>query len=188
MDQKRMDILEPEEKNQILSTAGTNQPVLEGNERILVVDDEKAIVKIKKQLLEKLGYQVSATSSSTEALEIFGANPRQFDLVLTDYSMPDMDGVELGKKMMVMKPGIPIILLTGRSDSVATKEAEAAGFSGYLVKPVSAHHLFSAIRKVLDTPAKNDIDHDPASEPVQLNQDPAISKSGQKGNKNEHLL
>jgi PAS domain S-box-containing protein len=73
--------------------------IIGGTERILLVDDEEPIVRIEQQLLERLGYQVTARTSSVEALEAFIANPDSFDLIVTDMTMPNMTGIQLARKV-----------------------------------------------------------------------------------------
>ena len=89
-----------------------------GSERILLVDDEEALVDLGKEILETLGYQVTATTSSLDALEIFRAQPYAFDLVITDMTMPSLTGRELAKKIIALRSDTPIILSTGFSDLV----------------------------------------------------------------------
>lgn len=86
-----------------------------GNERILLIDDESPFVDIGKQMLHHLGYEVVTRTSSAEALELLHSSPDEFDIVITDQTMPQMTGDELAKKLLKLRPGIPIILCTGFS-------------------------------------------------------------------------
>jgi PAS domain S-box-containing protein len=122
----------------------------EGNERILLVDDEVAIVRMAQELLEHLGYSVSAWTSSVGALEAFRAHPDQFDLIITDQTMPTMTGMKLAGELMHIRPGIPIILATGFSETVRPEDAFSIGIREYLMKPVSGLDLAKVIRRVLD--------------------------------------
>ena len=83
-----------------------------GSERILIVDDEEAILNLHKALLTRLGYEVTATTNSREALAIITANPNRFDLIITDQSMPDISGAELARETLKLKPTIPIARVT----------------------------------------------------------------------------
>ena len=121
-----------------------------GNERILLVDDEPAIVNMMKKMLERLGYRVTARTSSLEALEAFGANPGHFDLILTDMTMPQLTGMELARRARDLAPGIRIVLCTGFSEHVNKETAAAAGIEGFVMKPVVKSDLAGAIRKALD--------------------------------------
>ena len=80
-----------------------------GNERILFVDDEEALVNLGREVLERLGYEVTAGTSSIEAFETFRAQPNRYDLVITDQTMPKMTGAELAQKFLYIRPDIPII-------------------------------------------------------------------------------
>lgn len=122
-----------------------------GSERILLVDDEKALADIEKQMLDLLGYHVEIRTSAVEALEAFRSNSDKFDLVVTDLTMPQMTGMQLARKMIQFRPGMPIILCTGFSDQIDEKQALAAGVRAFLLKPLVASELAAAVRKALDT-------------------------------------
>jgi len=124
--------------------------VLTGNERILVVDDEEAITRMVKQMLEILGYEVTARYSSLDALEAFRAAPDKFDLVITDMTMPNMTGDKLTTQLKEIRPDIPVILCTGFSESVAVQKAKALGIDALLLKPIVRSELAETIRDVLD--------------------------------------
>jgi CheY-like chemotaxis protein len=124
--------------------------VQKGNERILFVDDEAQIVRMVQQMLERLGYHVTARTSSVEALEAFRAQPDKFDLVITDLTMPNMTGTELTPKLVEIRPDIPIILCTGFSEVIAEEKAKAIGIREYLMKPVVQSEIAKSIRRVLD--------------------------------------
>ena len=122
----------------------------EGEERILLVDDEEQIVTMQRQMLEHLGYQVTASTDSREALELFTRHPDNFDLVITDMTMPHMTGVRLAQKLIEIKPGIPIILCTGFNESITEEKALSMGIQKFVMKPVVKNELASTIRAVLD--------------------------------------
>jgi PAS domain S-box-containing protein len=121
-----------------------------GNDRILLVDDEKAMVDAIKLMLERLGYQVAARTSSIEALEAFRANSDKYDLVITDYTMPNMTGIELTKKLLRLRPDIPIILCTGFSEQINEEKAKEKGIRAFLMKPIVMHEMANSIRKALN--------------------------------------
>jgi CheY-like chemotaxis protein len=102
-------------------------PIPRGNERILLVDDEEFIVKAVQNMLQHLGYKVTTLMDNREALKLFSADPSQFDLVITDQTMPFMTGEDLGKELMRIRPDIPIILCTGYSDLISSEKAMAMG-------------------------------------------------------------
>ena len=125
-------------------------PIQKGDERILLVDDQDIIVQIEKQMLERMGYDVTARTSSIEALEAFKENPDQFDLVITDLTMPNMTGDKLAVEIMKIRSDTPVILCTGFSEMMSREKAESMGIKGFLMKPVVMKDFSSMIRKVLD--------------------------------------
>ena len=122
-----------------------------GSERILLVDDEPQIVDMEKQLLEKLGYRVTGRTSSTEALETFASQPDQFDLVITDMTMPQMTGDRLARQIWTIRPGIPVILCTGYNEMISEDKAISMGIRKFILKPVDKDELAAAIRSALDS-------------------------------------
>ncbi len=120
-----------------------------GNERILVVDDESSIVALYQSSLGKLGYRVTGTTSSLEALMLFEDNPEAFDVVITDQTMPQMTGFELVENIRNLRPEMPIIICTGYSSILSKKEAAELGVDVILMKPVEREKLAQEIRNVL---------------------------------------
>jgi CheY-like chemotaxis protein len=118
--------------------------------RILIVDDEDQIVRMEQQMLERLGYQVTARTSSIEALEAFRADPDKFNLVIADMTMPNITGVQLSQKLLEIKHDIPIIICTGLNQKISEDNAKAVGISGFIIKPATINELARTIRKVLD--------------------------------------
>ena len=123
-----------------------------GNERILLIDDEKPIIDIEQQILERLGYKVTPKTDSQEALEEFAALPDKFDLVITDMTMPRMTGDQLARKIMDIKPDTPVILCTGFNETITEEKALALGIAKFVMKPIVKDELACTIRSVLDTP------------------------------------
>ena len=121
-----------------------------GDERILLVDDEKAIVTALKPMLERLGYQVTVKTSGVEALDAFKAMPGDFDVVITDMIMPMMTGVDLAKALMQIHSDIPIILCTGFSDMINEDKAREIGIIAFVMKPMVISEIAKTIRQVLD--------------------------------------
>jgi len=121
-----------------------------GKERILFVDDEESIVKMGCQRLERLGYKVKVTTSPLEALDLFRSKPDQFDLVITDLTMPKMTGDKLVKEILNIRSDVPIIICTGFSEKMNGEKATAIGAAGYLEKPHEKLNLAKMVRKVLD--------------------------------------
>lgn len=131
-------------------TAQTRGDVPGGSERILFVDDEKVLAELGQRMLCNLGYQVAASTSSVEALELFRANPEAFDLVITNYTMPRMTGIRLAIEMQRIRRDIPIILCTGRSEMMALDKATAMHVRALVRKPLSRRDIAEVIRNVLD--------------------------------------
>jgi CheY-like chemotaxis protein len=126
-----------------------------GIERILLVDDEEPIVRLEQMTLERLGYRITARTSSVEALEAFRANPAAFDLVITDMTMPNMTGDQLARELMAVKPGIPVIICTGFSEKMSPEKADRLGIRGFLMKPVVKSAMARTVRNVLDVYKQN---------------------------------
>ncbi len=124
-------------------------PVPRGNERILLVDDELSIVRMLTSMLEELGYKVKARTSSVEALAAFQAGPENFDLIITDLTMPNMSGVELSKEVTEIRRDMPVILCTGFSEILSEEKRRAAGIQKIIMKPVVRMELAKVIREVL---------------------------------------
>jgi PAS domain S-box-containing protein len=133
------------------SPAGAGQDArISGSENILLVDDEKELLWAEKELLEDLGYAVSAFTNPVESLEAFRLNPGGVDIVITDMTMPGITGLELIKKIRNLKPGQPAILCTGYSDLINREKAISAGIREYLEKPLDIKELARLIRSTLD--------------------------------------
>jgi PAS domain S-box-containing protein len=123
---------------------------IRGKEHILFVDDEDILVELNEQRLSRLGYDVVGTTSSMDALDIFRKAPDTFDLVVTDYTMPNMTGVDLATELLKIKSTIPIILCTGHSETITPARAKKAGIRKFLIKPLEKKELTEAIRRILD--------------------------------------
>ncbi|WP_319549226.1 ATP-binding protein [Desulfogranum marinum] len=124
--------------------------ILTGSETILVVDDEKNIVVMYKEILEELGYTVVSTTSSKAGLDAFRASPEKYDVIITDQTMPHLTGEELAIEMLKIRPEIPIILCTGYSSILSEKKAQEIGIKKFMMKPVTRKKIAIAVREVLD--------------------------------------
>jgi len=123
-----------------------------GSERILFVDDEATLVDMGKVMLETLGYDVTAKTSSLDALQAFRDRPDAFDLVFTDMTMPSLTGRELAREITAIRKDVPIILCTGFSDMLNNREAREAGIRDLVIKPYIMNTLAKTIRNALDCP------------------------------------
>lgn len=137
-------------KENKIVTLENGDAIPNGNEHILVVDDEPDILIIRQRILNSLGYRVTTFSSSIEALSSFRHNPLQYDLVLTDMNMPIKDGKTLTVDILDLRPDIPVILCTGYSDLINEQTASEYGMKAILKKPITPMALAKTIRKVLD--------------------------------------
>lgn len=144
------DILLPNIESAVKPEPESSEAIPKGNERILFVDDEQSLASLGKQMLESLGYEVVAKTSSLEALEVFRAQPDRFDLVVTDMTMPNMTGEKLAREFMKISPDIPVILCTGFSVRVTEQKAEAMGVAAILMKPILERDIAKTIRRVLN--------------------------------------
>jgi CheY-like chemotaxis protein len=126
------------------------KPLRGGHERILFVDDEELLATAARMMLERLGYEVTAVTSSTEAWRIFLGGPMRFDLVITDQTMPGMTGTMLAEKILRVRKDMPIILYTGHSDTVSPEKAQTLGIRAFSTKPVVRGKLARTVRRVLD--------------------------------------
>lgn len=128
---------------------------------ILFVDDEQILIEMGQSLLKRLGYEVTAYSSSLEALATFQSDPHRYDAVITDQTMPGMTGLDLAQRMLQIRPDLPIILCTGYSKLVDEAQAKACGIKGFAFKPLAKKEIAALLREVLTeaartTPGKED--------------------------------
>jgi len=133
-------------------TEKVDAPMPEGRgESVLLADDEKALVRMWSEILQTRGYAPEGFSDSRAALDAFRADPYQYDLLITDLTMPGVTGLELIREVRALRPELPIILMTGFSEKNSIDRAQELSVSSLLTKPVSARKLVTEIRKVLDT-------------------------------------
>jgi PAS domain S-box-containing protein len=120
-----------------------------GTEQVLLVDDDKKVAIMHTHMLERLGYGVTCFTDSPTALAVYAENPKRFDVVVTDLTMPDLSGFDLANKMVEMNPTLPIILCTGLGDSIE-RGRDDASIKGFLSKPVEIKALSFTLRHLLD--------------------------------------
>ncbi|MHB8108703.1 MAG: MASE3 domain-containing protein [Syntrophorhabdaceae bacterium] len=145
------DVLLPKPKDPapIVQTSEV-EPVMGGEGRILFVDDESDVMLMATAMLTKLGYNVASFADSQAALDAFTRDPFNYDLIITDQSMPRLTGVMLTKRVKAIRPDVPVLLCTGYSETVSAEEAKAQGIEGYIMKPFMKNDMATAIRNVLD--------------------------------------
>jgi len=142
-------IVKKNPNHQMTKVRKENQP--KGNEIILVVDDEEAIRKSCRTLLQSRGYQVETCKNGKDALKKFKTDSGKYDLVITDLAMPELTGDKFTEELLKIQPELPVILWTGYSDDMTEDSAMTLGVKKFIQKPVSGHELAVLIRGILDT-------------------------------------
>ena len=117
--------------------------------RILLVDDDVQLLSLAEKIIDRLGYNVISHASSRDALEIFRDLPGQFDLVITDFRMPGMNGAELSREILRINPEIPIIMCSGYSSDFGEEDAESLGIRWFIRKPLMKKDFATLIEDVL---------------------------------------
>jgi PAS domain S-box-containing protein len=141
----------------------TDSPLPTGTECILLVDDEVPVAELEREILEGLGYRVTAATSSQKALELFQESPDRFDLVVTDQTMPNLTGLELTKQIRQIRPKQPVVLCTGYQERMDEKKAREMGFAGFALKPILMREIAQTVRQSLDNSLKNKKEGDGSS-------------------------
>jgi signal transduction histidine kinase/ActR/RegA family two-component response regulator len=118
-------------------------------ETVMIVDDQRSLVALAEETVAALGYEPAGFDSSVAALEAFRAEPQRFDLVLTDETMPDLNGVELAREMRQVRPELPILLMSGYSGAQLAERARAAGAAELLRKPLVRRDIAEALARAL---------------------------------------
>ncbi|MBU0675601.1 MAG: response regulator [Proteobacteria bacterium] len=128
------------------SSPEVQEPETDGDgARVLFVDDETSLTLMARKILEREGYRVMTFNHSPEALAVFEKTPEEFDLVITDQSMPELSGVEMAEKMLSVRADIPIVLSTGFSTKVSEENFREKGFCGILAKPYNTSELIQVV-------------------------------------------
>ncbi len=140
----------PKAKKRPFGEADAEKNLPTGNERVLFVDDEIAVAEIGGKMLERFGYAVTIQTSSTAALEMFRSKPDDFDLIVTDMTMPDLTGKELSEEILKIRPDIPIILCTGYNAAISKESAAEIGVREFCEKPLDKTQLAKVVRRALD--------------------------------------
>ncbi|NQV83077.1 MAG: PAS domain S-box protein [Rhodospirillales bacterium] len=128
-----------------------DESIPKGSERILFVDDEVDITELAQHLLDRAGYSVTTENDSREALQRFTKQPDDFDILVTDQAMPNMYGIDLAEEIFKLRPGFPVILISGFADTMTLESVQDRGIRDFLLKPLVGHELAQAIRQALDT-------------------------------------
>ncbi|HNY65836.1 MAG TPA: response regulator [Deltaproteobacteria bacterium] len=121
----------------------------QGRKKILLVDDEEIILSSMKRALERSSFSVAAARDGSEALALFEQEPDGFDLVITDLTMPGMNGLAVARKLMEIRPDLPVILCTGFSDIIDEEEAKAQSIRELILKPAGTAEIKEAVSRAL---------------------------------------
>jgi PAS domain S-box-containing protein len=121
-----------------------------GNERVLVVDDEPSVATLCGTILERLGYTARVVTDPLIALEIFRSGAGNFDILVTDMSMPGRSGIELAREIKAIRPELPVVLTSGFSEELISDEPQTPFIDAMVRKPYSQADLAAAIRTLLD--------------------------------------
>jgi PAS domain S-box-containing protein len=122
---------------------------LQGHDQILFVDDEEMLVRMARAFFKSLGYSITATTSSAEALKLCEENPQRFDLVITDMTMPEITGIALARALMKIRPELPVILCTGYSDAVNLEDARNLNIREFCRKPLLLNDMGRMVKRIL---------------------------------------
>ncbi len=131
--------------NQEITTSDTHAR----KKRILYIEDEQTVMKVTKQILEHLGFEVDVLMQSRQAISLLKTQSEDYDLIITDMNMPHMNGIELSKILLEIRPDIPIILCTGSANSMDEEEIRALGIKGILPKPFMIEDIIKLTNSVL---------------------------------------
>jgi len=135
---------------EVSSEISRQRNLLGGSEHILLVDDEQELIQVETEMLTSLGYRVSGITGSDRALALFREDPRQYDMVITDFDMPGMTGAQLAEQLLHIRPDIPVLLCTGFTERINEQQALALGIRRMLMKPLSMTTLSQVIRELMD--------------------------------------
>jgi len=140
----------PAQTGQTALTDGATGKVVHGlRQKILLVDDEPALTASLGKLLERLNYQVTTSNAARAAVELFRSTPAQFDLVITDLTMPEMNGLELARQLRAIRPDLPVIMVSGFSPELNQENLRAAGICELLEKPIVLPALTGALHRAV---------------------------------------
>ena len=132
-----------------LTEADTSQTPHGHGQKILLVDDEPALTAVFQRLLVRLNYQATSCNNARDAISLFRRNPAAFDLVITDLTMPDMNGLEVARQIHALRPDLPVILASGFSADLDRENLRQAGIWELIEKPVSMTVLADAVQRTL---------------------------------------
>jgi PAS domain S-box-containing protein len=149
-------ILFPVTTQRMFASAVEDQYLPKGSESILFVDDEKYLGDVGQQMLTRLGYRVTSCGNPLDALDLLKKNPDEYDLLITDMTMPHMTGDMLAKDAMAIRPDIPVVLCTGYSELMTAEKANQLGIAAFLMKPFTISDMACTVKAVLSPPGAHE--------------------------------
>jgi PAS domain S-box-containing protein len=132
-----------------IPAAASGRPQRGQGQKILLVDDEPALTAIYQQVMRRLNYQVTTCNSARASVDLFRADPGQFDLVITDLTMPEMNGLEVARQIRALRPEVPVVLSSGQGHNLTEADLQEAGVRELLNKPVSLPALAELVHRLL---------------------------------------
>ena len=126
---------------------------LRGTERILLVEDAAKLRSEVKAVFSELGYEITAVSDGTSALKAFENAPANWDLIITDQALPNLAGIDLARKILELKPDMPVVMVSGSTQKTLQAEAKTLGIAEFLVKPLDSVELVRVVRRLIDSPS-----------------------------------
>jgi len=138
--------------NPVLSTASTDKGP---SSHILFLDDDESVTRMVKQLLQLRGYRVDAYTDQRQALEAISADPASFDVVVTDYNMPGMQGLEVAREVRAIRADLPVAVTSGYIDEELRSGAEAVGVRELIPKPFAMQDFFAVVERLAQKTKEN---------------------------------
>ncbi len=119
-------------------------------QRILYVDNEAPLVFLMTRMLERLGYRVTGCTDAEKALKLFGSTPQDFDVVVSDLSMPRISGIDLARNILKVRPDIPILIASGYIRPADNQELRNAGLPDLILKPDTVEQLGEILHNLFE--------------------------------------
>jgi CheY-like chemotaxis protein len=129
-----------------------NAAPMGSGQRILLLDDEQSLTKVLQQILLRLNYQVTTSNHAREAIDLCRSHSELFDLIITDLTMPELNGLEVAHQIHTIRPDLPILLISGFSSTLKPENLRQAGILDVIAKPICKASLGEALRRVFAKP------------------------------------
>jgi PAS domain S-box-containing protein len=140
----------PAIKSEDVTVEAASKAIIGGTEFVMIVDDEPGIAVMVKKMLEGFGYKTDVYNTGLAALKAFKQQPDKYDLLISDLTMPHMTGLDLADQLHKERPELPVVIMTGFSDSLTVPTQDRHGIKQVIGKPIVARELAATVRKVLD--------------------------------------